>query len=330
MERFGGGQHSPRQRSERGQRDLGRGGAERVGRHPFPLRRRPSPGELLRRDPARRGRQLRVLVRLLPGQRAGNARGHGAVRRGQRGRLRDDAPQRPVGHDEPVRHRPHDQPLERGHRDRSWRETEAGTPLGNITTLFGTSTPGDFSNPALCAQFAKPVVYPLHRNVRGALHHIDPNKYRILTVEIGLPNKPRDLCGGSIVRVVWHVAGETNESYSWGITLNSRGGANVLSRLNFDMAALPIDPGSPSQIRLGPGYHSRFPASRASGSIRTSSPTRPRSTSSASSSPRSRRRTPATRCDGRRARPAARSVSTTTPTRVRRSRRSSDRPAPRR
>ena len=46
--------------------------------------------------------------------------GHCAVRGGQRGRLRDDAPQRSVGHDEPVRHRPHDQPLERGYHDRSW------------------------------------------------------------------------------------------------------------------------------------------------------------------------------------------------------------------
>ncbi len=137
-------------------------------------------------------------------------------------------------------------------------ETESGTALGNITTLFGTSALGDFSNPALCMQFAKPVVYPLHRNVRGALHHIDPNKYRIATVEIGLPNKPRDLCGGSIVRVVWHVAGDANESYSWGITLNSRGGANVLNRLNFDMAAIPIDPGSPSQTGWVPGISS-FP-----------------------------------------------------------------------
>ena len=137
-------------------------------------------------------------------------------------------------------------------------ETESGTPLGNITTLFGTSALGDFSNPAACAQFAKPVVYPLHRNVRGALHRIDPNRYRIFTAEIGLPNKPRDLCGGSIVRVVWNVAGEPSESYSWGITLNSRGGANVVNKLNFDMAAIPIDPGSPSQSGWVPGTSS-FP-----------------------------------------------------------------------
>jgi hypothetical protein len=137
-------------------------------------------------------------------------------------------------------------------------ESEAGTPLGNVTTLFGTSTLGDFSNPAPCGQFAKPVVYPLHRNVRGALHHIDPTRYRIFTAELGLPNKARDLCGGSIVRVVWHVAGESQESYSWGITLNSRAGANVLNRINFDMAAIPIDPASPSQAGWVPGV-SGFP-----------------------------------------------------------------------
>ena len=127
-------------------------------------------------------------------------------------------------------------------------ETESGTSLGTIVGLFGTSAVGDFSNPSPCAQFAKPVVYPLHRNVRGAIHHIDPAKYRILTAEIGLPNKARDLCNGSIVRVVWHVAGEVQETYSWGISLNSRAGANVVNKLNFDMAALPIDPGSPGQM----------------------------------------------------------------------------------
>jgi hypothetical protein len=126
-------------------------------------------------------------------------------------------------------------------------ETEAGAALGDITAFFGTSTLGDFSNPAPCAQFAKPVVYPLFRLGRGAAHHIDPTRYRILTAELGIPNKPRDLCGGSIVRVVWQVAGDAQESYSYGITLNSRAGANVLSRINFDMASIPIDPGSPSQ-----------------------------------------------------------------------------------
>jgi hypothetical protein len=135
-------------------------------------------------------------------------------------------------------------------------ETEAGAGLGSITTFSAISALGDFSNPAPCAQFAKPVVFPLHRDVRGAVHRIDPTRYRILTAELGIPNKARDLCGGSIVRLVWHVAGEGFESYSWGITLNSRAGANVVNRINVDMAdraTLPIDPASPSQAGWVPG-----------------------------------------------------------------------------
>ena len=132
-------------------------------------------------------------------------------------------------------------------------ETEAGTPLGNITAFFGTSTVGEF-NSAPCTSFAKPAVFPLHSNVRGQIHRIDPNRYRILTAELGIPNKARDICNGSIVRVVWHVAGDANETYSDDIVLNSRAGANVLSRLNLDMATLAIEPGSPSQTGWVPGF----------------------------------------------------------------------------
>lgn len=136
-------------------------------------------------------------------------------------------------------------------------ETEAGAPLGDITAFFGTSTTGVFS-PSPCESFAKPAVYPMHPMVRGTSARIDPNKYRILTAEMGLPNKPRDLCGGSIVRVVWWVAGEPYENYSWGIPLNSRAGANVVNRINLDLAALPIDPASPSHSGWTPGL-SAFP-----------------------------------------------------------------------
>ncbi len=94
--------------------------------------------------------------------------------------------------------------------------------------------------------------------MRGTSARIDPNKYRILTAEMGLPNKPRDLCGGSIVRVVWQVAGEASENYSWGIPVNSRAGANVVNRINLDVAALPIDPASPSHSGWTPGL-SAFP-----------------------------------------------------------------------
>jgi hypothetical protein len=132
-------------------------------------------------------------------------------------------------------------------------ETEAGTPIGNITAFSGTSTLGEF-NPAPCASFAKPAVYPMHMNVRGQTRRIDPTRYRILTAELGLPNKSRDICGGSVARIVWRVAGETHESYSEDIIVNSRAGANVLTRLNLDMATLPLEPGTPSQTAWVPGF----------------------------------------------------------------------------
>ena len=125
-------------------------------------------------------------------------------------------------------------------------ENESGTPLGNITAFIANSTVGEFSQ-SPCASYAKPAVYAMHSSVRGQTRRIDPARYRIFTAELGLPNKARDICNGSIVRIVWHVAGETYETYSDDIILNSRGGANVLSRLNMDMATLQIEPGSPSQ-----------------------------------------------------------------------------------
>ena len=135
-------------------------------------------------------------------------------------------------------------------------ETEAGAPLGDITAYYGISTTGEFSS-APCASFSKPVVYPLDPAKRGLSARIDPIKYRILTMELGIPNKPRDLCGGSIVRVGWQVAGQGWTS-SWGIPLNSRAGANVVNRFNFDMAAIPIDAGSASLAPWAPGS-SAFP-----------------------------------------------------------------------
>jgi hypothetical protein len=131
-------------------------------------------------------------------------------------------------------------------------ETEAGTPLGNITAFSAASTPGEF-NPNPCTSFAKPALFPFHANVRGLTRRIDPQRYRILTAELGLPNKARDVCNGSIVRIVWHVAGEAQETYSDDIVLSSRVGANVVARLNFDMATVPIEPGSPGQTGWVPG-----------------------------------------------------------------------------
>jgi hypothetical protein len=134
----------------------------------------------------------------------------------------------------------------------SGAETESGTPLGNITAFSAQNTIGEF-NPNPCASFAKPALFPFHSNVRGLTRRIDPQRYRILTAELGLPNKARDVCNGSIVRIVWHVAGEAQETYSDDIILSSRLGANVVAKLNFDMATAPIEPGSPGQTGWVPG-----------------------------------------------------------------------------
>ena len=131
-------------------------------------------------------------------------------------------------------------------------ETESGTPLGSITAFAAASTTGEF-NPDPCTSFAKPALFPFHSNVRGLTRRIDPQRYRILTAELGLPNKARDVCNGSIVRIVWHVAGESQETYSDDIILSSRLGANVVAKLNFDMATVPIEPGSPGQLGWVPG-----------------------------------------------------------------------------
>ena len=52
---------------------------------------------------------------------------------------------------------------------------------------------------------------------------------------------------------MWHVAGEAQETYSDDIILSSRLGANVVAKLNFDMATVPIEPGSPGQTGWVPG-----------------------------------------------------------------------------
>ncbi|MCA1650155.1 MAG: hypothetical protein LC753_07680, partial [Acidobacteria bacterium] len=123
-------------------------------------------------------------------------------------------------------------------------ETPEGTALGDITAFRGTSTTGVFGGP--CASVGDPIVYPLNQTVRGINARIDPTRYRILTAELGLPNLARNICEGSVVRVVWHIDGEAQENVSDDIVLDSRVGANVLNTINLDMAALPVDPASPA------------------------------------------------------------------------------------
>ena len=122
-------------------------------------------------------------------------------------------------------------------------ETQAGSPLGNTNVLYATSAP---ALPGLVGDPMLWTVWP-----PGTM--IDPNRYRILTAELGLPNVARSVNTGSVARIVWRVAGAA-DSVSDDIIVNSRAGANVLDKIIVDMAdrtVLPIEQGS--QIGWVPG-----------------------------------------------------------------------------
>jgi len=121
-------------------------------------------------------------------------------------------------------------------------EDEAGNSLGSIPVVTGTSV-------GVPSGVGDPYVSPLRWDGRGATDRIDPDHYRILTLELGLP-VARDLAAGSIARIVWRVAGEDPENVSEDLIVNSKsGGAPVIARIVEDMKTLPLesDPGgSPS------------------------------------------------------------------------------------
>jgi hypothetical protein len=117
-------------------------------------------------------------------------------------------------------------------------ETPAGTPLGNVRVLWGQSTQ---AQPPLVGDPIAAFLWD------PAPIRIDPTRYRILTVEFGLPNAPRAMAAGSVARVVWRVAGNT-DSVSDDIIINTRAGVHVMDKFSVDMAdrvTLPIEEGSP-------------------------------------------------------------------------------------
>jgi len=112
-------------------------------------------------------------------------------------------------------------------------ETPGGAPLGNVQVLWAQNSQPNSNDP---------VVGLLWGGAR-----IDPNRFRILTIEYGLSNIARSIAQGSVARIGWRVAGSA-ESVSDDIIINSRAGANVMQKLIVDMAdrnALPLEPGSP-------------------------------------------------------------------------------------
>jgi hypothetical protein len=112
-------------------------------------------------------------------------------------------------------------------------ETESGTSLGNVRVLWAQNGQPNPSDPVLGLLW-----------LRNAL--IDPIRYRILTVEFGLPNAARWIGAGSVARVSWRVSGSA-DTVSDDMIVNSRVGANVMQKLIVDMAdrnVLPIEQGT--------------------------------------------------------------------------------------
>lgn len=131
-------------------------------------------------------------------------------------------------------------------------QTEAGTSLGVINVLAGTSAPADQTTVV-----GDPHIYPLWSTQRGATQRIDTSRYRILTFEMSVA-RTRDLALGSVARVVWKVAGETSENVTSDIILRhldpadplANGNGPVMQKIILDLAdrtKVPIEAASPSQ-----------------------------------------------------------------------------------
>jgi hypothetical protein len=129
--------------------------------------------------------------------------------------------------------------------------------LGNVSVFSGVSTPAPPSQPTV----GDPIVYFMAPDIRGANYRIDPDKYRILTVEMGIPNLARSYLVGSHARVIWHVAGESpaSENVSLPEVINHRAGVNNIFSFSVDMKTLPIEAGagSPSHTGWNPGSSAR-------------------------------------------------------------------------
>jgi hypothetical protein len=117
-------------------------------------------------------------------------------------------------------------------------ETTSGTPLGPQRVLQATGAASD------------PILYLLAGSRRGAARPIDPARYRIATIEMGLPGD-RNINGGSIARIVWRQKGDVAETVSEDIIINHRSGANNIDTISLDMKTLPIEPGAGSPSHTG-------------------------------------------------------------------------------
>jgi hypothetical protein len=122
---------------------------------------------------------------------------------------------------------------------------EAGVNLGPQTVYLGTSV-------ATGAPAGDPQVFTLFWDGKGKTNKIDPAKYRILTVEAGIPNKARSLNGGSVGRVIWRAANEPvfdgngtrTQTVGEAYAVNSAAGENTVAKTSIDMNNWPVEPHS--------------------------------------------------------------------------------------
>jgi hypothetical protein len=126
---------------------------------------------------------------------------------------------------------------------------EAGNNLGPQTVYLGTSAP------AAAGNVGDPQIYTMFWDGKGKTTQIDPSRYRILTIDSGLPNLARSLPGGSIGRVIWRAMNEpvisadgakAREVSNFWIVDNVFG-ENTMNRISIDMNKMPVDPSSDDQ-----------------------------------------------------------------------------------
>jgi hypothetical protein len=126
--------------------------------------------------------------------------------------------------------------------------SEAGVNLGAQTVYLGSSTQATQQS----GNVGDPQIYTLFWDGKGKVNQIDPSRYRILTIEAGIPNMARSLPTGSVGRVIWRALNEPmtdtlgikvrTVSEQW--ALNSAAGENTLAHYTIDMNKMPVEPGS--------------------------------------------------------------------------------------
>lgn len=120
---------------------------------------------------------------------------------------------------------------------------EDGSALGNVTVLRGTSLSSGATG--------DPYMYTLWfaGDGRGRFKKIDSDRYHIATVEMGIPNKRRDLQHGSVARLIWYIDGDIGENVSTDIVVNHTSGENTMAKFITSMKTLPLaapQPGDPN------------------------------------------------------------------------------------